>query len=107
MRDGIEKAAFHVTREARGDGGIYRAWNASGALAGYMTWRQISPKERSLDHTKVEDAFGGQGVGLRLLSEAMEEARATHLRLVPVCSFVAHYFDRHAEEVADICGTTQ
>ncbi|WP_367272400.1 N-acetyltransferase [uncultured Campylobacter sp.] len=34
----------------------------------------------------------------------MADARAEHLRLRPVCSFVAHYFDKHAAEVADLRG---
>lgn len=97
-------AEFRVTCEENEDGGVYRAWDAAGTLAGYMTWRQITPEERSLDHTKVEEAFGGQGVGLRLLAEAIADARAEHLRLRPVCSFVAHYFDKHAAEVADLRG---
>ena len=97
-------AVFRVTREETKDGGIYRAWDAVGTLAGYMTWQQLTPDERSLDHTKVEEVFSGQGVGLRLLEAAMAEAREEKMRLRPVCSFVAHYFDQHAAEVADIRG---
>ncbi|MGP1367472.1 MAG: GNAT family N-acetyltransferase [Schwartzia sp. (in: firmicutes)] len=97
-------AVFRVTREETEDGGIYRAWDAEGTLAGYMTWQQLPSGERSLDHTKVEEAFSGQGVGLRLLEEAMAEAREEKMRLRPVCSFVAHYFDKHGDEVADIRG---
>ncbi len=97
-------AVFRVTREETEDGGMYRAWDSAGTPAGYMTWQQIAPDERSLDYTKVEEAFLGQGVGLRLLEEAMAEAREGKMRLRPVCSFVAHYFDRHAAELADIRG---
>lgn len=104
---GKEPAAFRVTHEEREDGGVYRAWDDAGTLAGYMTWRRITSDERSLDHTKVEEAFRGQGVGLCLLSEAMAEAREAHLQLRPVCSFVAHYFAQHAAEVADIHGASR
>ena len=57
-------AEFRVTCEENEDGGVYRAWDAAGTLAGYMTWRQITPEERSLDHTKVEEAFS-RGDGRR------------------------------------------
>ena len=90
--------AFRVTREDNGDGGIYRAWDAEGTLAGYMTYKIVASGEWSLDHTKVEEAFGGQGVGQRLLGDA----RAKGSKLRPVCSFVRHFFDKFPAAVADV-----
>ena len=97
-----EPAAFRVTREDNGDGGIYRAWDAEGTLAGYMTYKIVTSSEWSLDHTKVEEAFGGQGVGQRLLDAALGDARAKGRKLRPVCSFVRHFFDKFPAAVADV-----
>lgn len=53
-------------------------------------------------HTKVEDAFEGQGVGSALARGALDDVRAQGgLRVVPQCSFIKGYIDKH-EEYADL-----
>ena len=49
------------------------------------------------DHTFVPQEFRGKGVAAVLVREALEEARRQHWRLVPSCSYVAAYIDRHPE----------
>ncbi|HEY8614473.1 MAG TPA: GNAT family N-acetyltransferase [Roseomonas sp.] len=51
-----------------------------------------------LTHTTVPEELSGQGVGSRLVSGALAMIRAEGLRIVPRCSFVAAYIDRHREE---------
>ena len=53
------------------------------------------------DHTVVDPAFGGQGLGSVLVGHALAEARALGWRIMPVCPFVAVYLKRH-KEFADI-----
>ncbi len=48
-------------------------------------------------HTVVPPALEGQGIGSRLVTAALDDARAKNLRVVPQCSFVAGYIDRHPE----------
>ena len=48
-------------------------------------------------HTVVPDAFEGQGVGSALARTALDEARASGLAVVPQCSFIAGWIDRHRE----------
>lgn len=48
-------------------------------------------------HTVVPAAAEGQGVGSRLIRFALDDARARGLTVVPQCSFVASYIERHAE----------
>jgi predicted GNAT family acetyltransferase len=50
-----------------------------------------------LTHTKVNDAYAGQGLGAVLARAALADVRASGLRIVPVCPFVAAYLRRHRE----------
>ena len=48
-------------------------------------------------HTEVPESAQGQGIGGELARAALDYARATHLRVVPRCPFVANYIQRHPE----------
>lgn len=49
-------------------------------------------------HTEVPAELEGQGIGSRLVKAALGDARHHSLKVIPLCTFVARYFDRHAEE---------
>jgi len=51
----------------------------------------------SLDHTFVPETFRGRGVAADLVRAAINEARQRHWRLVPRCSYVVTFFERHPE----------
>ncbi len=40
-------------------------------------------------HTKVDDAYAGQGLGRELVVAALDATRADGLRVMPVCPYVA------------------
>ena len=48
-------------------------------------------------HTEVPEALEGHGIASRLAKTALEQARAEHLAVVPLCPFVASYIRRHPE----------
>ena len=48
-------------------------------------------------HTWVPSAIEGRGVGSALVRAAVEEAGRRELTIVPVCSFVRGWLDRHPE----------
>lgn len=50
-----------------------------------------------IDHTAVPDAFRGQGVGVRLVTRAVEDARASGKKIIPLCPFANAQFKRHPE----------
>ncbi|MEG3124515.1 GNAT family N-acetyltransferase [Sphingomonas sp. GB1N7] len=48
-------------------------------------------------HTIVPKPIEGQGIASRLIAFALAEARAKGLRVMPECSFVAAYIERHPD----------
>jgi predicted GNAT family acetyltransferase len=51
----------------------------------------------SFTHTVVPEEMEGQGIGSRLVRAALDHARDRGLKVVPICSFVKGYIERHAE----------
>ncbi|WP_422014491.1 GNAT family N-acetyltransferase [Roseateles sp.] len=48
-------------------------------------------------HTGVPDAFQGQGLAARLVEAGLAWARDQGLKVVPACSYVHLYIQRHPE----------
>jgi uncharacterized protein len=51
----------------------------------------------SLDHTEVPSVLGGKGIGSALVKGTLEIVRGRNQKLIPRCSFVAAYIERHPE----------
>ncbi len=51
----------------------------------------------TLPHTEVDPAVGGQGLGTALVAGVLEAARERGLHVLPYCSFVRRYIERHPE----------
>ena len=51
-----------------------------------------------LTHTVVPPGQEGQGTATRLIAGVFADARAKGLKIVPVCSFVSAYLQRHPEQ---------
>lgn len=79
-----------------GGKGRYVLRGAEGAEA-EMTFTSVGAHQTIIDHTGVPDAFRGQGVGQRLLTRAVEDARAAGKTIIPLCPFAAAQFRRHPE----------
>ena len=62
-----------------------------------MTFSKAGEHMIIIDHTEVPDAFRGQGVGLRLVTRAVEDARAAGKKIIPLCPFANAQFRRHPE----------
>jgi Predicted acetyltransferase len=48
-------------------------------------------------HTIVPREFGGRGYGSLLAAAAMEKARKEDLKVLPECSFIYAYMEKHPE----------
>ncbi|WP_350561964.1 GNAT family N-acetyltransferase [Psychrobacter sp. CAL346-MNA-CIBAN-0220] len=61
----------------------------------------ISYQERGdtlvYDHTIVPQALGGRGVGSALVKHALDYARKYDKKVVPQCSFVSSYINKHPD----------
>ena len=55
-------------------------------------------------HTEVDPDAEGSGVGSTLVRGALDDVRAHGLRVVPRCSFVRGYIERHPD-YADLVDT--
>ena len=76
--------------------GRYVIRGANGGEA-EMTFTKVGAHQVIIDHTEVPDAFRGQGVGLALVSRAVEDFRAAGKKVIPLCPFAAAQFKRHPE----------
>jgi predicted GNAT family acetyltransferase len=89
--------------EDKGSKGRYFLRTPDGAEA-EMTFSKAGEHLIIIDHTDVPDAFRGQGAGLRLVTRAVEEARAAGKKIIPLCPFANAQFKRH-KEWADVLTT--
>lgn len=49
-------------------------------------------------HTLVPESMEGRGVGTSLVKAGLAAARERGLKVIPACSFFAHYIAEHPEE---------
>ena len=89
-----------IQLEDRGSKGRYFIRTPQGEEA-EMTFTKIGEHQIIIDHTEVPDAFRGKGAGLRLVTRAVEDARAAGKTIIPLCPFAASQFRRH-QEWADV-----
>jgi uncharacterized protein len=78
-----EKHRFVAVHEGQTAELTYRGGNSSGQIV--------------FLHTSVPAALEGRGIGSALAKTGLEYARANHLEVVPLCSFVRGYIERKPE----------
>lgn len=85
-----------IELEDSGSKGRYLLSSPGGDVA-EMTFTKVGEHMIIIDHTEVPDAFRGQGAGLRLVTRAVEDARAAGKKIIPLCPFANSQFHRHPE----------
>ena len=85
-----------ISLQDSGSKGRYVLRSAAGDEA-EMTFTKVGEHLIIIDHTEVPDAFRGQGAGLRLVTRAVEDARAAGKKIIPLCPFANAQFRRHKE----------
>jgi predicted GNAT family acetyltransferase len=67
-----------------------------GEVAGYAEYRH-SPEDITFTHTVVDPDAEGSGVGSALARFALDDARRQQRTVVPQCSFIRGWIDRHPD----------
>jgi hypothetical protein len=67
-----------------------------GERVGFVTYRD-SADVRTFPHAEIDPAHEGQGLAGQLVGFALDDARASHLRVVPECPYVAAFIGKHPE----------
>lgn len=65
--------------------------------AGKMTYSIPSADFIIINHTKVEPAFNGKGVGKQMLYKIVDMAREKNIKIVALCPFVIAMFQKLAD----------
>ncbi len=86
---------MQVTQHDDGKHGTFFAKNGD-VQAGDMTYTWAGEKMFIIDHTGVEEAFKGQGIGRIMLDYAVGFAREKGLKIMPLCPFAKSVFDKDA-----------
>lgn len=74
----------------------YELRDESGAVLGHLEYL-VRADVTVLPHTEVDRSLRGQGWGDRLVRHALDDLRAKGATVLPTCSFVALWMDRHPE----------
>ena len=70
--------------------------SSDGELAGFAIYRR-RPGIIAFVHTEIDDRFEREGLGTRLVHDALDDARRESLAVLPFCPFVNGYIKRHPE----------
>ncbi len=72
-------------------------------VLGFLVYR-LSDGVIDLVHTEVDPAHSGQGHAATLARGALDDARSRGLSVVPSCTYVASYIDKHPEYADLVAG---
>ncbi|WP_185097239.1 GNAT family N-acetyltransferase [Chryseobacterium sp. Leaf180] len=71
--------------------------SVDGKKAGLITYTWAGEDRFIIDHTEVEDEFGGQGVGKEMLIKAVDFAREKGVKIIPLCPFAKATFHKNKD----------
>lgn len=84
-----------VERETTGSKGRYHV--VIDGVEAEMTYSRVSDSMMIIDHTEVPNALRGRKVGVRLVKQAVEDARREGVSIIPLCPFAKAQIERHPE----------
>ena len=87
--------------QMNGDSKGYFKASSDGVEAGRMTYTWVGEVRFIIDHTEVDPAFKGQGVGRQLVMQAVNFARQNNLKIIPLCPYAKSVFDK-TEDMRDV-----
>ena len=69
--------------------------------AGMMTYSIPTSNFIIVDHTEVEEAYKGKGVGKQILYKIVDMAREKNLKILPLCPFANAMFKK-LDDIQDV-----
>ncbi len=61
------------------------------------TYYKIADDVITFVHTEVPPELGGKGIGSKLIRGALDQVRSDGLKVIPQCSFVKAFIEKHAD----------
>lgn len=93
---------MEIKHEAQENKGAFVAY-IDGQRAGEMTYSVAGTDKIIIDHTGVEEAFNGKGVGKAILLEGViPYVREKQIKVLPLCPFASAMFKKMAKEIGDV-----
>jgi uncharacterized protein len=80
--------------------GYFKA-EADGLEAGRMTYTWVGKDKFIIDHTEVDPDFKGKNIGKQMIMAAVDYARDSNVRILPLCPFAKSVFDK-VDEIKDV-----
>jgi uncharacterized protein len=74
---------------------------SDGQLAGFAQY-VLRGDRITMFHTEVDPAFEGEGLGVELAREALNDVRSRGLMVEPLCPFIASFIRHHRDEYLDL-----
>src|SRR5689334_1758887 len=96
MPDGFDGISMNQMQTEK-EGDVQRfEWIEDGRLFGFVDYYRFG-NIAVITHTETNPAWDEKGLGSRLAARTIAWMGSEGLRVVPVCSFMAHFLRTHAE----------
>ncbi|WP_313386090.1 GNAT family N-acetyltransferase [Chishuiella sp.] len=69
--------------------------------AGEMTYTWAGDNKIIIDHTEVDETYGGQGIGKKILVNILDWVRKDNIKVIPLCPFAKAQFEKN-EDFRDV-----
>lgn len=90
-------ATFTVSIQEENTKGAFVALDDNNQTAGNMTFSKAGTDKIIIDHTDVEEAYAGQGVGKVMFEAAIAYAKEKGLKIMPLCPFANSMFKKNPQ----------
>lgn len=87
---------MHIQHEQSASKGAFYV-EENGTRLAEMTYSKAGDTLIIIDHTEVSDALRGKGAGKQLVSAAVDHARKSNLKILPLCPFAKSVFEKVKE----------
>ncbi|SFE80912.1 GNAT family N-acetyltransferase [Alteribacillus iranensis] len=84
-----------MTEIVKGNGEFYIEEN--GEKAAEITFSTDHNSNIIIEHTRVSEQYGGQGLGKKLVKEVVDKARAENKKIIPQCSYAERQLEKNED----------